>query len=178
MMAHSLSPSLEKRRKTAVAIINSSSLPIEGRVNRSVLNRPESIAPMPLVGVAEAIAVSQVEKLTLDVDGHRLIVHDDATLLGEVSFAPYVVVADEEVHFDTHVGELRHLTQKAGISLRHHMVVFEPKVEDVAQHIHGRGLVLDAIEELHQATLACAHRSECATAQVCVRYEINHVVQF
>lgn len=126
------------------------------------------------VGVTQPIAMSQIEEFALDIYSHRFIMHDDTTLLGEILLAPEVVVTDEKVHLYTMVGEFAHLAQEAGKPLRHHVAVFEPEVEYVAQHIHGRSLVLYRIEEIDQTAFTHTHRGECAAAQVCVGDEINH----
>ena len=95
---------------------------------------------------------------------HYFIKIPPVSLLGEVSLAPYVVVADEEVHLHAIVGQLRYLAQEAGVALGYDVVVLEPKVEDVAQHVHCRGFVLDAVEELDQSSLSRTHRGECSAA--------------
>ena len=126
------------------------------------------------VGVAQSVAVGEVEELASELHGHGAVVHDGAALLGEVVLAPDVVVADEEVHLHAAVGELAHLAEEAGVALGHHVAVLEPEVEDVAQHIHGRGLLLYLVEEVDQPPLAGTHRGECAAAQVCIGDEVNH----
>ena len=127
------------------------------------------------VGIAQSVAMSQIEQFAVYVNGHRLIMHDNTTLFCEILLAPKVMVADKKVHLYPHIGKFGHLTLESRESLGHHIVVLEPKVEHVAQHVHCRCLVLDTVKEVDQAALACTHRCECAAAKVCVRDEINHV---
>ena len=93
------------------------------------------------VGVAQTVAVGQVELLAADFGGQCLAVQDDAALLLQVVAAPNVVVADEEMHFHPEVRQLGHLAQKARVALGHDGLELVPEVEHVAQQVDGRSLV-------------------------------------
>ena len=126
------------------------------------------------VGISQAIAMGKVEHLTSYLNRKGFVVHDYAALLDQIVLAPDVVVADEEVHLHSSVGELAHLTEKSCVALGHHVAVLKPEVKHVPQHVYCRGLVLYGVKEVYQPPLAGTHRGECAAAQVCIGDEVNH----
>ena len=64
-----------------------------------------------LAVVAQSVAMCQEECLALNLNNLWLIVHDNAALLGQVIFAPDVVIASKEVNGNAHVGKLCQLAQ-------------------------------------------------------------------
>ena len=101
--------------------------------------------------VAQAVAVGQIEYLSVYFGGYRLGVEGDAALLLEVIVGPDVVVAGEEVHLDAHVRQLGKLAEEARVALWHNVFVLVPEVEHVAEQVHGGGFRLYVVEETHQA---------------------------
>ena len=105
------------------------------------------------MGVAQAVAVGQIEDLTVQLGCQRLAVHDEAALLLEVAVGPYIMVAGEEMHLDAHVGKLRQLTEETRVALGHDVLVFVPEVKHIAEQIDRLGFLLDAVEEAHEPAL-------------------------
>lgn len=94
--------------------------------------------------------------LVANLRGKRLTMENDATLLLQIAVGPYIVVAREEMHLHTKVGQFRELAEEASAPLWHDILVFVPKVEHIAQEIDCARLVLDTIEETDDAPLLCA----------------------
>jgi hypothetical protein len=103
--------------------------------------------------ITQAITMCQVEFLTIDFASHWLVMNDYSTFLFQVIATPNIMITDEEMHFHAHIGQFGNLTEETGISFGHYHLEFIPKVEHVAQQIDSTCLVLDAIQEIHQATL-------------------------
>lgn len=94
--------------------------------------------------------------LVANLRGKRLTMENDAALLLQIAVGPYIVVAREEMHLHTKVGQFRELAEEASATLWHDILVFVPKVEHIAQKIDCARLVLDTIEETDDAPLLCA----------------------
>lgn len=94
--------------------------------------------------------------LVANLRGKRLTMENDAALLLQIAIGPYIVVAREEMHLHTKVGQFRELAEEASATLWHDILVFVPKVEHIAQKIDCARLVLDTIEETDDAPLLCA----------------------
>ena len=62
-----------------------------------------------LAGVAQAVAMGQIEYLSIELYGLWLLVEDDTTLALQIFVGPDVVVACELVHLDTHVSQFGEL---------------------------------------------------------------------
>ena len=103
--------------------------------------------------VTQSVAVSEVENVAVDVGRQRLAMDNHSTFLLEIAVGPKVVVAREEMHLHTHVGQFRDFSQKPRIAFRHHVSIFVPKVENIAHQIDGGSLRLDAVEKPHQSAL-------------------------
>ena len=84
------------------------------------------------VVVAEAVAVGQVEYLSVYFRGYGLCVQRHSAFLFEVVVCPDVVVAGEEMHLDAHVSQFRQLAEEARVALGHNVLVLVPEVEDVS----------------------------------------------
>ena len=106
-----------------------------------------------LAWVAQAVAMGQEEQLAVDLRRLRLLMQYHAALLLQVLIGPDVMVAGEVMHLDTHVGQFGYLAEKAREALRHHILVFVPEVEHVAQQVDGCCLLLDGVEESHEPAL-------------------------
>ena len=85
-----------------------------------------------LIGIAQAITVSEKENLAIEFGGLRLLVEDNTTLLFEILVSPNVVVARKVMHLDAHIGEFGDFSQETGETLGYHIFVFVPEVEHVA----------------------------------------------
>ena len=106
--------------------------------------------------VAKSITMGKEKDLVANLRGKRLTMENDATLLLQIAVSPYIVVAREEMHLHTKVGQFRELAEEASATLWHDILVFVPKVEHIAQEIDCARLVLDTIEETDDAPLLCA----------------------
>ena len=106
-----------------------------------------------LVGVAQAVTMSHEEYLAVDLCSQRLVVQDDAALFFQILLGPDVVVAGEVMYLDAHIGQLRQFAEEAGVAFGHHVTVFIPEVEHVAEQIDGGRLLLNTVEEAHQPAL-------------------------
>ena len=125
------------------------------------------------VGVAQPVAVGQIEDAAVELRGQRLAVDDDAALALQVVEGPDVVVAREVVHLDAHVCQLGDLAEEARVALRHHVFIFEPEVEHVAQQIDGSRLRLDGVEEAYESPLLHPLVLECPGSEVGVAQKVN-----
>ena len=126
-----------------------------------------------LAGVAQAVAMCQIEYLSVELYGLWLLVEYDTTLALQVVIGPDVVVACEIVHLDTHISQLGNLTEETGEALRHHIAVFVPEVEHIAQQIDGSCLVLDTIEEPYQPTFLHTLVVNGPRTEVSIRQKID-----
>ena len=109
---------------------------------------------VPVVAGAQAVSVAQAEAFAAYLHHMRLLQLDHAQLL-EVVEGPEVVVALEEVHFYAGVNEVRDGPQHADAALGHHVAVFVPEVEDVAQQVQGLGFRrVYALEKLGEFAFA------------------------
>ena len=94
--------------------------------------------------VAKPITMGKEKDLVANLRGKRLTMENDAALLLQIAVGPYIVVAREEMHLHTKVGQFRELAEEASATLWHDILVFVPKVEHIAQEIDCARLVLDA----------------------------------
>ena len=83
----------------------------------------------------------------------RLAMNYNTTLLFKIVETPLVVIASKEMHLNAHVRQFRELAQEACKTAWHHISVFIPEIEDVAQQIYRCCLVLYAVEKPHQTSL-------------------------
>ena len=74
-----------------------------------------------------------------------------ATFLLQVAVGPEVVVAHEVVHLHAHVGQFGEFAEEARVALGHHVAVFVPEVEHIAEQIDRFRLVFYLVEEAHEA---------------------------
>ena len=77
------------------------------------------------------------------------------------------------MHLDTQIGEFGEFAQKTRVTLGDHLAPLVPEVEHVAQKIYRRGLVLDAVEEGHQAALPIQTVGEGQRAEMGVAEEVG-----
>ena len=126
-----------------------------------------------LVGVAQSVAVGQIEDLAIELDGLRLLVQDDATFLCQIVIGPDVVVACEVVHLDAHVCQLGYLSKETGEAFGHHIFIFVPEVKHIAQQIDSCCLLLDRVKEAHQSSLLHASVLNGPRAKVGIGKEID-----
>ena len=96
------------------------------------------------------------ENLAIDFGGKRLFVENDTTFLLQIVIGPDVMVADEEMHLHPIISQFGEFAEKAAVTSWHHIFVFIPEIEHVAQKINGSRLMLDAVEKAHQTALVHA----------------------
>ena len=125
------------------------------------------------VAAPQSVAVGEVKELPVEVHHQAVPMHRHAAFLLEIVVHPKVVVAREEMHLNAHVRQLADFAEQARVAFRHHRAVFVPEVEHVAQQVHGGRLVLDAIEEIHEAALLRAAVRNGKAAKVRVGKEID-----
>ena len=101
-----------------------------------------------LVGIAQPVAVSQVENLAIELNCLWLFMQDNTALFLQVFVGPDIVVASEVMYLDTHVGQFGYLSEETGEAFWHHIFIFVPEVEHIAQQIDGCCLVLDRVKEV------------------------------
>ena len=118
------------------------------------------------IRVAQSVAMSQEEYLTVDLCGQRLLMQYDATLLLQIIVSPYIVVACEVMHLNTHVCELGNLSEESGKPLWHYIFVFVPEVKHVAEQVYGRCLLLDRVKEAHEPSLLHPLVGDCKRTQM------------
>lgn len=137
-------------------------------------------ASKSFVGIAQTIAMSQIEFLSHDFEGLGAAMDDDTTFLGEVVVAPPVVVARKEVHLHPSIGKLGEFAQETCVSFGHHMAKLVPIVEHIAQQVDGRRLVFDAVEEVHQPSLVHTPMGNGSRAQMGIGKEVDvfHIHRF
>ena len=109
-----------------------------------------------LVRIAQTITVGEVELLTVYFRCKRFAMHNDTALFSQIVSAPNVMVSCEEVYFHSYIRQFGQFAQETGIAFRHNGLEFIPKVEHIAQQIHGRSFVLDTVEEVDEASFLCA----------------------
>lgn len=97
----------------------------------------------------------------------------ETNLGGEIVEKPHVVIAGEPAYFHSTVGEFGEFSEEPDVSTRHHILVLIPIVENIAKQINLGSIVLDGIEEIHQAHLMLTLVGDVTCTKVCVGYEIN-----
>ena len=97
---------------------------------------------------------------------------NESALVLQVSVCPDVVVAGEEMHLHTHVGQFGQLAEEARVALRHHVAPLAPEVEHVAEEVDGARLCLYAVKETNQPSLLRAAVVDGPRAKVGIAKEI------
>ena len=108
------------------------------------------------VGVAQSIAVRQIEHLVVYLHRLRTRMNYHSTLVVQIAIRPNVVVAREVVHLNAHVGKLRQFAEEARVALGHRITPLIPEVEHVAQQIYGTCLGLYRVKKTHKPALLSA----------------------
>ena len=122
---------------------------------------------------AGAVAVRHIEGDAVDFFCQLGVHHPHAEFFLDIVEEPDVVVAGQPCHLHAGVGELGELAEQAHVALWHHVLVFVPVVEDVAEQVYGHGLLLDAVEEGDDASFALAGTVVVGGAQVKVAQEVG-----
>lgn len=103
---------------------------------------------------AEGVAVAEEELDAVDSGSDSSIGgvdYSQAYLIAEVVEKPDVVITYKPDDFDTGVGHAGELSEKTDVAAGHDGAVFIPVVEDIAEQIEGTGVVLDGLQEVHDA---------------------------
>ena len=105
------------------------------------------------VGIAQSVAVREVEHLVVNLHCLRLRVYRHAAFVVQIAVGPDVVVARKEVHFYAHVGEFGYFSEEARVAFGHDIAVFVPEIEHVAKQIYGACLGLYGVKEPYKPPL-------------------------
>ena len=109
-------------------------------------------------------------------EGHHLRrgVNLQPALAREVVADPHVVVAREENHPDTPVGQFGQLAQRPHEPLGDHAAVFEPEIEDIPDQEDRLRIPCRVVEPRHETPFDRPRRRGIAGSQVDVGCEIIH----
>lgn len=99
---------------------------------------------------------------------------DHPTDLLQVIQHPHIMVSGKKVDADAPGRELSQLIQHAIISTRYTILVFEPKVEDVAGQHDRLRIAGRPVEPLHETALPAGRARLVARPQVNIRRKIVH----
>ena len=124
------------------------------------------------VGVAQSVAVRQIEHLVVYLHRLRTCMYYHSALVVQITVRPNVVVAREVVHLNAHVGKLRQFAEEARVALGHRITPLIPEVEHVAQKIYGTCLGLYRVKKTHKPALLSAAVFYSPRPEVGVRKEI------
>ena len=112
------------------------------------------------------------ETLSGNVLNHRTVDHRDAEFGWQIVENPDVVVANKPIYFHAEVGKLRDFSEKPRESSRHHIAVFIPIVEDVAEEVYFFSRVFNRVEKRHHAPLVVERRVKLARSKMEIGEEI------
>ena len=124
------------------------------------------------VGVAQSVAVRQIEHLVVYLHRLRTCMNYHSALVVQIAIRPDGVVAREVVHLNAHIGKLRQFAEEARVALGHRITPLIPKVEHVAQQIYGTCLGLYRVKKTHKPALLSAAVFDSPRPEVGVRKEI------
>ena len=108
------------------------------------------------VGVAQSVAVRQIEHLVVYLHRLRTCMYCHSALVAQITVRPNVVISGEVVYLDAHVGKLRQLSEEARVALWHGITPLVPEVEHVAKQIYGTCLGLYRVKKTHKPALLSA----------------------
>ncbi len=138
----------------------------------------QRIAENPLQQLVFSVARSQTIAMP-DVIGfakqfahNRLVMNLRAELFGEVTLHPHVMVADEVVDFDPHIGQFAEFAQQTAVSFGNGLVIFKPEVKDIAHQIQFGSGWFDGLEPAHKMFFAEEARRRVGCAKVQIRCEV------
>ena len=100
-----------------------------------------------LVRVAQSVTMSKIELFSVYFGSQRFTVHNDTTFFGEIIPTPYIMVANKEMHFHSHIRQFGDFSQETGISFGDDQPEFIPEIKHISQQINSRSLVLYTIME-------------------------------
>ena len=87
------------------------------------------------------------EAFAVELQYSGVVVHGYFHLVFEVVEHPHVVVSDEEVQFDSCVGEVGHPPEETDETFGYYIFIGKPEVEHVAKEHHFGGIVFYAVEQ-------------------------------
>src|SRR5580658_678500 len=102
-----------------------------------------------------------------------LMIDGDIQFLFEIAAHPHVMIAGEKMDRDTTVGDLRQLSQNAGISFGDHGSVLVPEIEQVPDDENDRRILPDLFQKDSDSFLAEKAGGMIGCAQMKVREKID-----
>ena len=124
--------------------------------------------------VGQPIAMGQIEDAAIDFARRRgLTVNRHSAFLFEIPRHPKVVIPREIVNLHAHIGEFRDFSEEPREATRHHLAIFKPEVEHIAQEIHCTSLMLDAVKKVHKTPLLHSTALYGQRSQVGIAEEIH-----
>ena len=125
------------------------------------------------VAGAASVAVDEEELLSFDGLDDGFTVQLNPQLVMQISEAPKVVVADEQMHRNACISELGQLALKPDKPFGNHGLVLKPEVEQVAHQVKFFAVGTDAVKETQKFLFALLAVLKRGNAQVEIRDEIN-----
>lgn len=101
-------------------------------------------------------AISMADQTSFAVDDELTGVMEDLTteLFREEILQPHVMVSGKVINLNSFAAEVIKRVKKFEIPLGHHILIFEPEIEDISQQEEMLDLVRQLMEELYQQFLA------------------------
>jgi hypothetical protein len=113
----------------------------------------------------------------------RILKNLTTNLLGEEILKPHVVIPSEIVYLDPFAAKFIEPIEEFEIALRHHILVFEPKVEHIAQQEKMLNFILHLAKELHhqflpKAAIVISGNSEMHIGEkACIALDCNRILK-
>ena len=107
----------------------------------------------------------------------RLAIDNGPESLREIVLHPHVVITRKEMYLNTLRMQLLQTGEQGDVSFRHHIAVFEPEIENVAQKEHMTQFSTLTLKQLHQSQFTFLTGSIRRDAEMRVRHEQTVAVQ-
>lgn len=121
---------------------------------------------------AHLIAMIEQESVITNLLGDGARHHLNAQFGGQIVENPYIVIAGNPSDGNARVGKFGKFSEKAHKAPRHHIAVFKPIIDDVAEEIDALSRVLDGLQPTHHAAFALAGIAQIGSPQVRVANKI------
>ena len=121
---------------------------------------------------AHLIAMIEQESVIANLLGDGARHHLDAEFGGQIVENPYIVIAGNPSYGNSRVGKFGKFAEKSHKTPWHHIAVFKPIVDDVAEEIDAFSRVLDGLQPTHHAAFALAGIAQIGSPQVRVANKI------
>lgn len=153
------------------------------RMQQTVEPPVEAIVEYPLDKQVFALfstqSVAVTHKTAVSVDSHQLCLAVDSSseCPRKVVLHPHVVVSRKVVNLNTLCVQLLQIGEQGDVTFRHHVAVFEPVVEDVAQEEEVLEIPFHALKQLHEFLFPFLAGGIRRGAEMRVRHEQTVAVQ-